>query len=112
MAQPPSPRRLYRIVRANPPTLDDFLSDDARGRGSPSEPPEIRRLRSGRSVFQTEAQARRRARAFPVLGRYIAVLEITADSPVQIERTLGPGHHTAWGAPELVLAYVVAVVPV
>lgn len=112
MAQRASPRRLYRIVRANPPTIDDFLSDDARGRGSLSDSPEIRRLRGGRSLFGTEAQARRRARAFPMLGRYIALLEIPDDGLVQIERTLGPGHHTVWGAPEVLLAAVAAVVRV
>lgn len=112
MARSASPRPLYRIVRANPPTITDFLSDDARGRGTPSDPPEIRRLRTGRSVFATEAQARRRARTFPMLGQYIARLEIPEDSPVQVERTLGAGHHTIWGEPDLLLAYVAAVVPV
>jgi hypothetical protein len=47
-----------------------------------------------------------------MLGRYIALLELPRDSPVQIERTLGAGHHTIWGAPEVLLAAVVAVVPV
>ena len=105
-------RTLYRIVSTNPPTAADFLTDEERGRGSPDDPPELRRLRTGRSVFGTEARARRRARVFPRLGQYIAVLEIPDDSPARIARTLGAGHYTIWAEPEYLLACVVNVVPV
>lgn len=107
-------RTLYRIVRTDPPTVSDFLSDDALGRGAPDESPEVRRLRAGCSVFNTEAQARRRARAFPFLGCYIAVLSILDDPDIsiKIERTPGTGHYTIWDDREWLLGDVVAVVPV
>jgi hypothetical protein len=107
-------RTLYRIVRTNPPTVSDFLSDDALGRGSADESADVRRLRAGCSVFNTEAQARRRAKAFPLLGRYIAVLSILDDPDIQIkiERSPGTGHHTIWDDREWLLRDVTAVVPV
>jgi hypothetical protein len=107
-------RVVYRIVRSDPPALDDFLSDEARGRVSSHDPPEIQRLRSGRSVYLTEAQARRRAKRMPVLGHYIAAIRLPRDAAVRLERTLpgSPGHYTLWGDAALLLAPVVTVVPV
>jgi hypothetical protein len=64
-------------------------------------------------VYATEAQARRKARVSPALGRYVAILEIPGDSTLEIERTTtSSGHHTIWGDAALLLSYVVAVVPV
>ncbi len=106
-------RVVYRIVRSDPPTLDDFLSDESAGKASTAATPELRRLASGRSVYNTEAQARRKARAYPVLGRYIAAVELPEHPAIRMERTLASaGHHTLWADPELLLANVVAVVPV
>jgi hypothetical protein len=106
-------RAFYRIVRKNPPTADDFTSNAAKGRPLRDPSPETRRLWDGLSVNATEAQARRRARQYPVLGAYIAVLEIPVASSVRVERTTGvPGHHTMWGEPEELLRFVVRVVAV
>lgn len=102
------PRAFYRIVRANPPTVADFATDEDQGKAAYDEPDEIRRLRSGRSVYATEAQAWRRLRGAPLLGRYIAELELHDDDPVRWERTLSsPGHHTLWGDAALLLTRVV-----
>ncbi len=106
-------RTFYRIVKANPPTVADFLSDRAVGRPRPLNP-ELLRLHDGLSVYATLAQARRKAKAFPVLGGYIAVLRVDDDGPITCERTLqsSSGHHTLWGDAEALLGCVEAVVAV
>jgi hypothetical protein len=74
-----------------------------------SDDPETVRLNRGISCWATEAQARRIARRYPFRGTYIAVLQIPDGAPVNIERTRGSGHHTVWGAPAQLMAYVTAV---
>jgi hypothetical protein len=65
------------------------------------------------SVNATEAQARRRARQYPLLGAYIARIEIPPAAAVRIERmTRIPGHYTIWASSADLLGFVVAVVPV
>jgi hypothetical protein len=93
--------------------LSDFLSDAELNRVSLRDTAEIRRLRSGRSVYATESQARRKARVYSMLGRYIAAVELPDDPSVRLERTLpSAGHHTLWGDAARLLACVVSVVPV
>jgi hypothetical protein len=105
-------RTFYRIVLTDPPTLSDFLSAQARGRAALEDDPERIRLHQGISVYATAAQAHRKARASPVLGRYVAVLEIPENGPIRWERTTASqGHHTLWGDPATLLRCVVAVVP-
>ncbi len=55
-------------------------------------------------------QARRKARAFPAIGAFIAEVEIPEDARVVIERTRGAGHYTVWGNPSELLAHVISVV--
>ncbi len=106
-------RIFYRVVKTDPPTLDDFTSTAAKGRPLRDPSPEACRLWDRLSVNATEAQARRRVRQFPALGAYIARLELPDAPPVQIERTTRiPGHYTLWGDPVVLLRCVVAVVPV
>jgi hypothetical protein len=107
-------RTVYRIVRTDPPTLADFLSDAELGRASFKDTEDVRRLRSGRSVYATEAQARRKARRYPILGRYIAAVVLPDDQSIWIERTIpsSAGHYTLWGDAALLLTVVVRVVPV
>lgn len=107
-------RTVFRIVLTNPPTLRDFLSDEELGKPPRSTDPFVRQVWSGISTYQTEGQARRKARAYPWLGGFIASLEIPENAPVQIERTFprSAGHHTLWGVAEEVLRYVARVVPV
>jgi hypothetical protein len=106
-------RRLYRIVKTNPPKLADFVSNAAKERPIPDDArPEARRLWDGLSAYATEAQARRHAKISPMLGSFLAELAITPDAPVRIERTLGTGHYTIWGDPALLLACVTRVAAV
>ena len=105
-------RRFYRIVKTNPPLLDDFLSNQGRG----IRPLDTKSLTlwvwTGISVYATSSQARRMARRYPRHGTLMAVLEIEPGAPVQAERTLStPGHHTLWGEPADLLARVIAVEP-
>ncbi len=104
---------LYRIVLTDPPTLDDFSSDEALGIAAVDDDPERLRLRSGISVYGTENQASRKARDYPYLGRYIAVLDVADEGPLRVERTTrSRGHHTLWGDPDAILSCLVAVTPV
>ena len=104
------PHLLYRIVRTNPPTLRDVTSKAALGLVDPAADAETKRLESGLSMYRTLAQARRKARAFPFLGRYIAVVDLTGVESVVVEcTTSSSGHYTVWGEPEVILACVMAV---
>lgn len=106
--------RLHRIVRTDPPAVDDFMSDLMRGRRPRSADPEIVRLASGLSAYAALAQARAKARQYPFLGSYVAAIELHEGAAVRWERTLprSRGHHTVWGPPAELLDAVVAVVPV
>jgi hypothetical protein len=106
------PRTVHRIVLTDPPTRDDFSSNAGKGRRPRSDEPEVLRLWDGLSVYATLAQARRKARGAPYLGRYVATLRIPDRAPARLERTRGPGHHTLWADPAAALGWVVAVVPV
>ena len=103
-------RLFYRIVRTNPSTLDDFLSNAARGRPKPTDP-EDARVWDGLSVYSTAAQARRQRRRSPILGAFIAVLRVPLDGSVRVERTRGAGHHTLWADAATLLALVIAIEP-
>src|SRR5437764_1395720 len=89
----------YRIVPTDSPTLTDFLSHAARGLPPPSQSPEVVRLWSGISVFDSLDLSRGNAAIFPRLGRFIATLVIPLDSAILYEKTRGAGHYTLWGEP-------------
>ena len=109
----PAVRIFYRIVLNNPPTRLDFTSKIGLGIPPPVADLAIVRLWDGLSAYATEAQARRVARRYPQLGRYIAWVSIPEAGVVAYERTLvSPGHHTLWGQPEELIRSVIAVVPV
>jgi hypothetical protein len=103
-------RVLYRIVKSNPPRLLDFRSKLDLALADADADQQTQCLESGLSMYRTLAQARRKARAFPYLGGYIASVRIPADSSLRVERTTNSsGHHTVWGEPAAILACVVAV---
>ena len=96
------PRSFYRIVKTNPPTLEDFLSNQAKGR-------EVHRgihrgmvrLWDGLSMYASEEQASSKAAQSPMLGSFVAELVIPADGPIRIEQTTRDREHfTLWGDPE------------
>ena len=66
----------------------------------------------GISVYRTATQERNKARDHPFLGRFIAELSIPDDAPIRVEKTYGRGHHTVWGAADILLTLVVSVTPV
>lgn len=87
--------RLYRVVRFNPPNLDDFTSPHEQGRNLQNPTPERQRLWRGLSCYATEVQARNKARKVPALGAFIVRLSIPLQSGILVERTGGStGHHT------------------
>lgn len=103
-------RIFYRIVKTDPPTLDDFKSYRELGIPARTDDPEVLRMREGISVYATETQARNRSRAVPHLGRYVAMLEIPDSAAITHRRTGDSrGHHTIWGDAADVLACVVFV---
>ena len=104
---------LFRIVGTDPPQVRHFTSKLALGLVDARADAETKRLESGISTYRTVSQARRKARAFPFLGGYIARVELPGTGPFVVERTTASaGHHTVWGNPAELLAYVVAVEPV
>jgi hypothetical protein len=108
------PTIYHRIVKSAHPSARDFLSYELLGIPLPPNPTDEQiRIHSGTSVYATEAQARRKARGIPSLGRFIAVLEIPDDASVRAERTTNSGgHYTLWGQAESLVSYVTSVVPV
>ena len=107
--------RFYRILTAEVPTLDDFLSGEAEGdEPSSTEDPLVLRMWQGISVYATETQARKKAKASR-LGDDTAELTVPVDGPISFQRTGGSrarGHHTLWGEPTEIMARIVRVVPV
>ncbi len=103
----------HRTVQTDPPTVDDFASNRAKGwppRGAEVGDPG---LWDGISAMDTLERARKRARQFPQHGTFIAVLHIPPDAPITAARTLRtPGHYTLHGAAADLLACVAEVVPV
>jgi hypothetical protein len=93
----------YRIVKTNPPTVEDFISDRDRGRPPPRNPA-MMDLWFGLSMFDSEAAARQTAIRYPLIGEFIAAVEIQETDPIRVERTTQrSGHFTAWGEAALLL---------
>jgi hypothetical protein len=100
----------FRIIRANLAAEADFLSDKARGLPPRNDEPLTLQVWDGISVYRTLAQAQRKARDYPFLGRFIAELDINPNTPgIRIEKTYGRGHHTLWGDPAILLRLVVRI---
>lgn len=106
------PLTVHRIILTDPPAVDDFASNAAKGRAPRSGDADVLRLWDGLSVYATRAQAQREARGAPYLGSDVAELRIPDGADARFERTRGPGHHTLWADPTAALGWVVAVVPV
>ena len=105
-------RLLYRIVRSDPPTRADFLSNEAKD--LPPRGPELRlsERHAGVTMFDTEVEARTVARRYPNIGRYLAAIRIPVGSGIVVRQTLRPGHYTVWGTPDDLLTLVVGTMPV
>ena len=105
-------RRFYRIVRGRRPRREDFLSARQRGLEPRDQQRHTPVLYDGISVYDTLGRARVTAQAFPRLGRYVAVLAIAPEAGIEVHKTLGPGHHTLIGDPDVLPGLVVDVIPV
>ena len=107
------PKVLYRIVRHDPATREDFLSHAALGRHPYNEDPKL--LESWRKVstFTTEVAARTKGRGKPWLGQgYVARLDVPDGSSITVGEPTGRfGHCDVEGTPDELLACVVSVVP-
>lgn len=102
-------RTLYRIVKTDPPSPNDFVSHQERGRRPPNDPAKAR-LWGGLSAYETLHQAQRTARMFPLLGQFIAEIAIPDDGRITYERTTtSDGHYTVWGEPNDLLKRVTSV---
>lgn len=105
------PRVVFRIVRSDPPTENDFRSRAGLGLGLLVDTALGRELHEGLSVLSSEAEARSLAKEFPSLGRFVAVLRVPEGA--RLERTLRrAGHWTIWADAQLLLDSVAVVVPV
>lgn len=93
------PHRLYRILRSERPTDDEFKSKLHLGIPCPVPDPEVQRRWSGLSLFGSEEQARRVVRRLPMLGSFIAALDIPPGAGMRAEPTTGPGHYPLGGDP-------------
>ena len=105
---------LYRIVQNNPPTRSDMLSYQALGIPLRVTTPEALRRSRGISLYSTLQQARKLAAGPPWYGEgFIAEIHIPDDAPITIERTgRQRGHHTLWGAPDVILGFITRVMPI
>jgi len=64
-------------------------------------------------MYRTATQARRKARAFPFLGGFVAAVDIPTNGRFVIERTTSSaGHHTVWGDPRELRDCVVMIEPI
>jgi hypothetical protein len=106
--------RLFRAVKTDRPTRDDFLSNAARSKPPINLDPEVLRTHDGISTFTPLEIARKRALRFQRIGPFLAELLLPDESPsIRVERTFSSeGHYTVWGNPDELFALVVRVVPV
>ncbi|HVA24552.1 MAG TPA: hypothetical protein VMW62_09175 [Chloroflexota bacterium] len=109
-ANPSRPSRLYRLVHAADAPLDDFLSDEARGRTKRPEQHQDDRLYRGVSMYSSSQTARDIQRRYPRLGPWIASLDLPKAGYVEVHKTRGRDHYTVIGLPRILKQFVTAVV--
>ncbi len=101
MGRPALLRTFYRLVKNNPATAQDVLSQAALRRPPPRTDADFLRKWEGLSVFDNEAAARRigRQRRWKI-GEYIATLEIPDDAPLSYSEpdVQGSGHWLLYDA--------------
>ncbi len=109
------PRVFYRIVRSDGPDESDFLSAMMLDRSPNREHRNHPELFTGLSVYDTEEAARSTARAFTVLGGWIAALDVAAlqrTNKFLMRQTRAAGHYTLWGMPKVFIPAITAVITV
>ncbi len=105
-------REWHRLVRSNPPSLRDFMSQKALG--LPLRNERFRDIWDGVSVQQTLLQARKLNETFRKNPcTWIAILEIPETADIRFKRTTDQiGHYTLWAEPEELIRYVREVVEI
>jgi hypothetical protein len=101
---------LQRIVKTDPPTLNDFLSN--RDRGLVRRENETEDIWGGLSHYDTIERAAKTARRFPSIGTFVAAVRLADNEDFRIEQTFRRGHYTVWGDPRALLDAVQFVVPI
>lgn len=92
---------LYRIVLVNPPTVDDFTSNVAKGRPIPPLlPSNLHWLWDGLSVYDSAAAAESLAIRSPALGMFVVEMRLPDNRFRLLRTTRAKGHYTVWGEPE------------
>jgi hypothetical protein len=99
--------RLFRIVRSNPPAVEDFTSPMMLGKLPQRRERQFPGEWAGLSTFNSFETVRTMARKYPDLGSWIAALQIDPQRIVA-RQTFGPGHYIVWGLPSTLLDAVVA----
>lgn len=97
----------YRIVRSMLPAPRDTRC----GQALEKEPrddsdPDVRRLWSGISMFDSVGRARGLAQRSPWNGTAFIATVTFPRSRFTVERTRSRGHYTVWGDPHAMLEYV------
>ena len=96
LIMPASGQTMFRMVKRDSPTKDDFRSDRLLGRPRFAEDLEADHL--GLSMFEERAQAESMMRRYPKL---IAEVRLQPGYGLALARTLPAvdGHYTVWGLP-------------
>jgi len=108
------PRRLFRIVTADPPPRRDLMSYEQLGI-VPRRPltPRDRDRRTGVSHHDSLQAAVNKARESPHLGSYVAEILIPTGIQVRIEQTgRDQTHFTVWASCDQLLSWVRSVTSV
>lgn len=103
---PAAGQTVFRMVKHDSPTEDDFLSDRLLGRPRGEHVLEADHL--GLSVFAERVQAEAMMRRYP---KRIAEVRLEPEHGLSLARTfpLVGGHHTIWGEPDVLARLVESV---
>lgn len=108
------PRTLFRIVNTNPPGLDDFKSYAELGQRPFRDNPDLNRLATGLSMFDTLDAARAKGMGKPWRSRgFVAELSLPDDDAITIEKTTrDPDQFAVWAEAATIQASVIRVFPI
>lgn len=107
----PSVPALYRIVKEEGPTAEDFTSKMMQGHWPQRRDRQHPNEWVGLSMFDSAELARRMARRFPILGTWVATVQLDPRRVI-VAKTFGEGHYTVWGHPLAGLDAVAEIEPV
>ena len=103
----------FRVVKADPPSEDDFRSHYELGKPPRRHEREWAVMYMGLSMFREPDQAAWVARRWSAIGDHVAHLRLEPDRGINLASTGKiPGHYSVWGSPDQLLACVVDTVSV